>query len=281
MEYDPTRSALLHPERRPPLGPDQPWNHDAVLAECARLAYLRFESDAAAVATLRAALQRFGYGDVRHFRAAGEKPEFDAQAYATWSEPRGALIAFRGTQPDSFKDVAADARLLPTAWRGPGKVHRGFWGSLAEILPALESWLASVEPARLIVTGHSLGAAQATLLAALRPEAELVSFGSPLVGDEVFAAAFAGRNVRRFVNCLDVVARVPPLLYRHLAGLHAIDRHGVPHPGGLDDPLADRAAATAAYLPLALVPGNCRTRDFADHAPINYVSALLGVRIGP
>lgn len=283
MEYDPTRSALLFPERRPPLGPDQPWNGDAILAECARLAYLRFESDAAAATALRTALARFGYGDFTPFggRGPGLEPVFDAQAYAATSATRGALIVFRGTQADSFKDFATNARFLPIAWRGAGKVHGGFWGSLAELLPAIERWLTATRPTRLVVTGHSLGAAHATLLAALRPEAALVSFGSPRVGDETFVAPFAGRSVRRFVNCLDVVARVPPSPFRHLAGLRAIDHRGVVHAGELANAGADRLAATAEYVLHELGPGNCLTRDFADHAPINYVSALLGIRTGP
>ncbi len=163
---------MLFPERRPPLGPDQPWNGDAILAECARLAYLRFESDAAAATALRTALARFGYGDFTPFggrgRGPGLEPVFDAQAYAATSATRGALIVFRGTQADSFKDFATNARFLPIAWRGAGKVHGGFWGSLAEILPAIERWLTAARPTRLVVTGHSLGAAHATLLAAIR-----------------------------------------------------------------------------------------------------------------
>ena len=281
MDYDPTKAALLHPDRRAPLGADLPWNRDAVLAECARLAYFGFERDAAAAATLRAALARFGYGDFTGFTAAGADPRFDAQVYATPSPEHGALIAFRGTQPDSIGDLFADANFLSADWPGPGKVHRGFWKSLVEVLAGLEGWLAVAAPARLAVTGHSLGAAHATLFAALHPQAELVSFGSPLVGDDDFAASFAGRRVRRFVDCLDLVTRVPPLLYRHLDGLHAIDHRGVVHPGGLAAPLADRAEATLAYLSLALDPQNCPTRDLADHAPINYVSALLGIRTGP
>ena len=58
-----------------------------------------------------------------------------------------------------------------------------------------------------------------------------------------------------------------------------IDRHGKVHPGGLGrmDAAADRVAAGASYLPL-LGRGNCVLRELADHAPINYVSAILGVR---
>src|SRR6185503_14184381 len=130
MDYDPTLSALLHPERPAPLSAGLPWNPDAMFAECARLAYLRFENDPAAAATLRGALANFGYGAFAGFSAAGETVEFDAQAFAARSPAHGALIVFRGTQADSFADVVADARFLPGDWPGAGKVHRGFWGSL-------------------------------------------------------------------------------------------------------------------------------------------------------
>ena len=43
MQYDPSLTALLHPEHRPPLGQDLPWSEAAIFAECSRLAYLRFE----------------------------------------------------------------------------------------------------------------------------------------------------------------------------------------------------------------------------------------------
>ena len=272
----------MHPEQQPPLGPSWPWNEAAILAECARLAYIRFEAGGAAENTLKTALATFGYGNFAGFSLGGNqvgKHRFDTQAFAVVSAARTALVAFRGTQADSFRDIVADASFLPTAWAGRGKVHSGFWGSLHEALSPILAWLDNVRPSRLLVTGHSLGAAQATLLAGIRTEAELTTFGSPLVGDADFAASFAGRKMERYVDCLDIVARVPPLLYRHLDGLHYIDRHGKVHPGGLGraDAAADRVAAGASYLPL-LGRGNCVLRELADHAPINYVSAILGVR---
>src|SRR4029077_9259387 len=105
------------------------------------------------------------------------------------------LVVFRGTQPDSFRDLAADASFLPTHWAGRGKVHNGFWASLKEALSPILAWLDKERPSRLIVTGHSLGAAQATLLAGLREEAELATFGSPLVGGAGFAGACSGGGV--------------------------------------------------------------------------------------
>lgn len=285
MQYDPTFSALIHPERQPPLGKHQPWNEAATIAECARLAYYRFESDANAAQMLKGALADFGYGDFTGFAAHGQgvgEVRFDTQAYGAVSAARTALIAFRGSQPDSFRDVLTNASVLPTAWAGAGKVHSGFWASLNEALPAIVHWLDKVKPVRLIVTGHSLGAAQASLLAGIRKDAELLTLGSPLVGDAAFVASFAGRRMARYVDCLDIVTRVPPALYDHLDGLQYIDRHGTIVPGGLDsfDSLAERVAANLAYAPL-IRPGNCLLRNLADHAPINYVSAILGIRTGP
>jgi hypothetical protein len=283
MRYDPSLTALLHPERQPPLGPGFPWNEDAMLAECARLAYIRFEAGGEARNTLTAALATFGYGDFAGFFAEGEqvaKFRFDAQAFAVVSKARTALVVFRGTQSDSFRDIVADASFLPVGWRGKGRVHSGFWASLSEALPPILTWLDNTRPSRLIVTGHSLGAAQATLLAGLRDEAELVTFGSPRVGNADFVASLSGRRMKRYVDCLDIVARVPPAPFEHLAGLQYIDRHGTVRPGALTkvERAAERLAAGMAYAPFLLDSNNCPVRDLADHAPINYVSAILGIR---
>jgi hypothetical protein len=282
MRYDPSISALIHPEQQPPLGPNWPWNEAAILAECARLAYIRFETGGEAEETLKTALTSFGYGNFAGFFFDGKKVgkhRFDTQAFAVVSAAQTALIVFRGTQPDSIRDLITDLSFLPTDWAGEGKVHNGFWASLQEALSPILTWLDNVRPSRLIITGHSLGAAQATLLAGIRAEAELTTFGSPLVGDTDFAASFSGRKMERYVDCLDAVTRVPPLIYRHLDGLQYIDRHGKIHHGGLSvaEVAVDRVAAEVSYVPL-LDRRNCPARDLADHAPTNYVSAILGVR---
>src|SRR5882762_8847392 len=67
MRYDPSISALMHPEQQPPLGPSWPWNEAAILAECARLAYVRFETGGEAEETLKAALADFGYRNFAGF----------------------------------------------------------------------------------------------------------------------------------------------------------------------------------------------------------------------
>jgi predicted lipase len=72
---------------------------------------------------------------------------------------------------------------------------------------------------RLLVAGHSLGAAMATLAlpdieASLNIKVTSVfTFGSPRVGDDAFARAYNtafGRRSFRIVNTSDIVTSVPP-----------------------------------------------------------------------
>ena len=285
MRYDPTREALLHPEAQPPLAMDGGWSIDAIAAECSRLAYVRFEAGQPQRDLIATALQLAGYGRVAWFRddrdlAQGKR--LIAPGFGTIDAAGRAIIAFRGTQADSFRDILADARFGLVKWPGQGRVHSGFWTSLAGILPQIEAWLASLEVSRLIVTGHSLGAAKATLLAALQDKAELISFGSPRVGDAAFVASLAGRGIRRYVNCTDVVTQLPPAVgYAHVEGLHYIDHQG--RVRGADDMpslLKDHLEANRAHLACLRSTDNVQIRGLADHAPINYVSAVRGVRTG-
>ncbi|HEX6374246.1 MAG TPA: hypothetical protein VFZ91_00835, partial [Allosphingosinicella sp.] len=76
----------------------------------------------------------------------------------------------------------------------------------------------------------------------------------------------------------------PPFGYRHLAGERYIDRRGMvlPAPPGWAARTKDQIAADWDYARRCTGrPGNVPVRELADHAPINYVSAVLGVREGP
>ncbi|HEX6742050.1 MAG TPA: lipase family protein, partial [Sphingomicrobium sp.] len=116
------------------------------------------------------------------------------------------------------------------------------------------------------------------------PDAQLVTFGSPRVGDEGFAALFAGRDVRRYVDCTDLVTSVPPQLlgYVHVGPERYIDCFGTvqekpPSPEAIAE---DRRFARGSYAVKHAwkVWRNVLIRDLADHAPVNYVSAVLGRR---
>jgi hypothetical protein len=265
---------------------DPSWSADAVAAEFSRLAYVRFEVGEAYRQIVADSVRQLGYGDTGFFHdpRQGEARKLDAQGFAARSEAGDAIIAFRGTQPDSLHDLWSDANAAPAPWPGGGWVHRGILEALESLLPQVESWLAGHSIGRVTVTGHSLGAAMATLLAARLGSAELITIGSPRVGNGDFARALEGRQVRRYVDCTDMVTDLPPALgYAHLGALHYIDADGKVHlPGASLPSLArDHLKANADYLASVLRLGNVPMRALADHAPINYVSAMLGRRTGP
>lgn len=284
MHYDCSKNALFHPETQGPLAMDASWPIEAICAEFSRLAYFRFDRGQPARDVIATAVARIGFGDLGFFddgRETVDREQLDSQGFAAIDASGHAIIAFRGTQADSLRDILIDANILPTRWDGAGWVHKGFWNGLKAILPQVDAWLAGRTIDRLTLTGHSLGAALATLLAGLRIEAELVTFGSPRVGNADFAGAFAGRSVKRYVDTTDIVTSVPPAPYKHLAGQHYIDPRGTVRITEDTLPLADLIRANQDFAPFALRRDNVLLRNLADHAPINYVGAALGGRTGP
>ncbi len=153
-----------------------------------------------------------------------------------------AIVAFRGTEmrlqkgQTDFQDIFAYLKTDFDIWLTPsdqgGRVHSGFRKALDAVWDDLAIRLKSLveNDCSVWMTGHSLGAALATLAAVRFPEVQgLYTFGSPRAGDRVFADNF---NVKayRFVNGNDIVSRVPPAgFYRHVGQLRFIDKHGHIH----------------------------------------------------
>ncbi|HEX8240676.1 MAG TPA: lipase family protein [Allosphingosinicella sp.] len=278
MQYQASLEALIHPERGAPLfGQSLPWNKDSICAELSRLAYIRFE--AGDRARLTEALARGGFGEPVCFFHPGA----DAQGFAASRADGSAWLAYRGTEPDRLRSIVSDLRFLPEDWPGGGRVHRGFAAAERSLAADVDAWVAGLGEAPLVVTGHSLGAAMATLTAARFAQAELVTFGSPRVGNAQFRRGFEGRQVRRYVDCRDIVEDLPPPgLFVHLDGERYIDRLGNVRPTapGTMARIADQLRANWDYR-RCIGPGNAPARELADHAPINYVSATLGARQGP
>lgn len=287
MPYDATLTALFQPERAASPLLDGPAPQEIALAtEAARLAYYRWDERPTERQRLQEALARAGFDGLQCF----EHEATDGQGFGALRAADGlVLLAFRGTQVDRRRDLVIDARSWLVGWsldRGGdaqriGRVHAGFAATSLGLWEAVKPWLAQVAPQRrrLLVCGHSLGGAIATLLALPAGADRLVSIGSPRVGDAAFVARLLAQvpDVQRFVDCCDLVARVPPpLLFRHAGARRYIDRHGLERPGiGSLAVFADRTAARLNYLwHHAWRRGNVPVRMLADHAPHNYRRAL-------
>ena len=147
------------------------------------------------------------------------------------------LVAFRGTEPENIKDWLTDANalLVPSPM---GHLHNGFLRAFNTVGPRILNDLRSSPDTNgkpLWLTGHSLGAALSTIMAASCSSAGLsiaghYNFGSPRVGDSSFTTFYNERCASvtfRFVNNNDIVPRVPPrgLSYDHVDFKRYLDSH--------------------------------------------------------
>lgn len=280
IAYDPSRTALYSPERRDTLfQAGQHYTPAQWAIEASRLAYYRAETSDGERQRLADALARAGFGPPLLIAHA----DSNGFAFAALHPDGTALVSFRGTQPDEIRDLATNLQAQQVDWpESGGRVHAGFARSARALLPVLREWLDEGEGAgrkALILTGHSLGAALATLTATLLPPTLLATLGSPRVGDTAFVAALAEVEILRLVDGCDVVTQLPPALslYAHAGPTRYISCEGEcmhnPDVGFIE---SDRAQGRARYVvDHAWKRGAVLLRDLADHAPINYARAYF------
>jgi Lipase (class 3) len=279
IHYDSSRVVLYTPEQQDTLFKTaSTYTELQVALECARLAYVRAEDTDEQKIRLTHALSVVGFESPTLIRDVVTGTEI----FATHRHDDGcAVIACRGTQPGDYKDLISDLSVISDEWtEGTGRVHLGFAKAARTVLPPVQHWIDQyASHSTLIFTGHSLGAAVATLLASVLRPKRLFTIGSPRVGDREFAASLDGVDVQRIVNCCDAVTEVPleTSAYTHVGERTYINRDGVvvdnPHE---NDIKADRSQARVEYLKhYSLKKGSVLVRDLADHAPINYLRAFF------
>ena len=192
------------------------WKAALSLALASKLAY---ESDQSVKSTCHGSARSWGFDSSEFI------DEDDTQCFVALS-PQIALVAFRGTESrgDWLKNIN-----VPGRTREYGVVHRGFLGAFQSVESRLRSALSDSFGRKLILTGHSLGGALATVMAAewqdFLPAAWVITFGQPAVGSGAFRMFFLQHysgKFFRFVNRDDVVPRVPPG-YEHVGRLLHFD----------------------------------------------------------
>jgi len=233
-------------------------------------------------ATISAKLNGLGFQSAQFFESVGHEKQGGTHGFLAVHDDADpskklAVVAFRGTDKDDPTDLLDDVDAPLVDWSGGGKVFDGFDDALGEVRGPL---LAAVQPVnyKLLMTGHSLGAAMATMLASLKTPTALYTIGSPRVGDAAFVASLGGVTSYRYVDCCDAVTELPPaaLGYAHLGDMLYIDRHRKVSGAPSEDVVSkDRLLARVEYLVrYAWRLGDVGVRDLADHAPINYVTAI-------
>jgi len=198
-----------------------------------------FEAELIGTSHYGSRLEFFSGGE---FNVASERFE-KGSTQLMWAEHSTlplVIVAFRGTEfQDGAEDLWADLAIGKDPFYDWGEVHHGFSTALESVMPLLNEKLAEIEgtDTRIWVTGHSLGAALATLFTArMLHDNEIgasdhnivgtYTFGSPRVGDEDFRIRFEElavaheASVWRFRNDRDVVTRIPlSFRFDHVGGL--------------------------------------------------------------
>lgn len=125
------------------------------------------------------------------------------------NDRRYCTVAFRGTE--SLADWTHNMMCwLVGLGDAEGRVHAGFYRRWDSVSRKVMRMLASMRPKRILIAGHSLGGAVATIaarqIAKSAPAAEVtvVTFGAPVCGDAVFSSIKPPPNVVRFVRCVHV-----------------------------------------------------------------------------
>lgn len=227
------------------------------LAEFSRIAYRHDRPGV--VALRRESLAASGFDELAAF--ASDLTGTGAMLVQSRAASPFAVLAFRGTE-QKIQDFLHDADTWPVpAFAGSVLVHRGFKRALNSVWTAIDAELNRLS-CPVFYTGHSLGAALATLAAARRAPRAVYAFGSPRVGDVRFVDRLRNVPIYRIVHGADIVTSVPPeaLGFRHVGEERRIG--SAPSRAGVFDMAAIWNQLSAPPPPLA------------DHAPINYVDGV-------
>jgi triacylglycerol lipase len=191
-----------------------------LFAELSKIAYLDHQD-------ARRSADWLGFNEIVFIERDG------AQAYL-FGNDTDRVVTCRGTEPGEWNDVRADVKATTALAETVGRVHRGFKDEVDDLWPRLDDFLSQDLPLTLWFTGHSLGAAMATICAGrcflseipAMPRA-LFTYGSPRVGNKRYIN-YVELDHYRWVNNNDVVTRTPPawMRYRHTGKLMYLDSDG-------------------------------------------------------
>ena len=169
-----------------------------LLLEFANIAQTTYDNPKTSSAKFKA----LGYKIIQFFDIDG------AQAYLL-NNGTITVLSFRGTEVTEKSDVLADLKSGKNLEACGGKVHVGFKGEINKLWPSISKEL-EANPGNIYVTGHSLGAAMATIAASRMQDrvTALITFGSPRVGNQEFVNSLNVTHYRVQNNC-DDVTKVP------------------------------------------------------------------------
>ena len=183
-----------------------------ILASMSQIAYDHYEKDYDARKLFITKLQSGGFELVKTFN----DNQTDTQAFLAKND-QYAVLAFRGTEITKWEDVKIDATTSKVSVL-QGRVHAGFKIAYQSVAQDVEESVLQLNALPLYITGHSLGAALATVATQTLEHnprirdiiAACYTFGSPRVGNSEYDIEFKS-PIYRVVNTTDIVTVIPLL----------------------------------------------------------------------
>lgn len=194
-------------------------------------------------------LMDYAYKDDVDFKQIGLKKiswisnkETDTQGYVAINTDT-IYIVWRGSS--SIDDFLRDANVRRVPFLKKNElVHVGFLNAFNSIKDYLDKVIENSfrkiggidKIKNIVICGHSLGGALATLTAYhfcekytdLKDKVQKISIGSPRVGNDEFKKNYNKlvKNSLRVVNDSDIVARIPKIGYKHVDNVLSLDNEG-------------------------------------------------------
>lgn len=226
---DPVSGIALIPPAPPSTPDDLVFRPESTLLDAGTLCWLSRVAAASYFTNVAAIEQDLAAANLRLEQYNLDAKHSNTQFFLA-TRPDAAVLAFRGTEPNSLADWWTDAqiKMVECPWAKDIKVHLGFLNALEAVWSQLIAAIAELGIERpLWICGHSLGGALATLTAHRllndeslnfreRPTphlAGLATFGQPGVGNADFSREISnqlGPRYWRVVHHRDPVPRVPP-----------------------------------------------------------------------
>lgn len=178
-----------------------------IMAEMSKVAYIKFEKNKEEKDKLIEKLKKADFSLVDIFNSK------DTQAFlALRDKDKMLVLAFRGTEKESLKDIISDLDARFYKDKNGAKSHEGFLRAFQCVETEVKKSLDNLTEYSLYVTGHSLGGALAMIATRCLNSDNLAAcytFGSPRVGNIEFGDTIKP-PIYRVVNDLDPVPLVPP-----------------------------------------------------------------------